>query len=234
MVLRETVGRLPIIGAAATALSKRIRRELAIRNFPGSAAYWEQRYARGGTSGGGSYNRLAEYKAKVLNDFVVERGIADLIEFGCGDGNQLSLARYPKYIGLDVSSTAIALCKQRFAADESKSFYVYDSLSFVDNHGLFRADVSMSLDVIYHLVEDRVFEPYMRQLFAAGRRHVIIYSSDYETKSMLHQRNRAFTAWVREQQPDWQLEAHLPNPYPHDPNDQDNTSIADFYVYSRR
>ncbi len=50
-----------------------------------------------------------------------------VIELGCGDGNQLPLAAYPQYIGLDVSKTAIELCKIRFACDPGKSFFLYDN-----------------------------------------------------------------------------------------------------------
>ncbi len=38
--------------------------------FRGSALYWEENYARGGTSGPGSYNAAAGAKAAFLNDFV--------------------------------------------------------------------------------------------------------------------------------------------------------------------
>jgi hypothetical protein len=34
------------------------------RKFSGSKAYWENRYADGGNSGAGSYNRLADFKAE--------------------------------------------------------------------------------------------------------------------------------------------------------------------------
>ena len=37
----------------------------------------------------------------------------------------------------------------------------------------------LSLDVIYQLVEDEVFERHMRQLFSASHRFVIIYSSNF-------------------------------------------------------
>ena len=78
--------------------------------FPGSGTYWETRYSGGGNSGAGSYGQLAEFKAEVINDFVISKGISSIIEFGCGDGNQLLLARYPRYTGLDVSKVALARC----------------------------------------------------------------------------------------------------------------------------
>ena len=91
-----------------------------------------------------------------------------MIEFGCGDGNQLSLAEYPSYIGLDVSRTAIGLCQRRFSGDPAKSFFLYDGTCFTDRAGVFAADLALSLDVVYHLTEDAVFETYLRHLFAAG------------------------------------------------------------------
>ncbi|MDR0569556.1 MAG: class I SAM-dependent methyltransferase [Spirochaetaceae bacterium] len=97
------------------------------RNFPGSKAYWERRYAEGGNSGAGSYNRLAAFKAEMLNAFVRDNNIQTVMEFGCGDGNQLSLARYPRYTGFDVSETAVKLCKNRFKGDATKTFYLLNA-----------------------------------------------------------------------------------------------------------
>src|SRR5688572_13218080 len=102
--------------------------------FPGSSPYWNKRYEGGGTSGAGSYGRLASFKADFLNNFVQEHDVGSVIEFGCGDGAQLGLAAYPKYIGLDVSPTAIKLCVSRFAGDSTKSFFLYDGQCFADHH----------------------------------------------------------------------------------------------------
>ena len=71
-----------------------------------SVAYWEGRYRAGGNSGAGSYGRLATFKAGFVNGFVELNAIRSAIEFGCGDGNQLSLLSVPRYTGVDVSPTA--------------------------------------------------------------------------------------------------------------------------------
>jgi SAM-dependent methyltransferase len=134
--------------------------------FAGSAHFWEQNYVRGKTSGGGSYGVLGRTKAEFLNGLICEREVRSVTEFGCGDGHLLSLVKYPRYAGLDVSPAAIALCKHRFADDPTKSFFIYDGACFVDRAGLFAADLAVSLDVVYHLVEDPVFEMYMTHLFA--------------------------------------------------------------------
>jgi hypothetical protein len=203
------------------------------RPFPGSAGYWERRYRRGGSAGPGSQDRLAQFKADTLNRFVAEHEIQGVIEFGCGDGGQLALARYPHYIGLDVSATAIARCVERFAADSSKSFFRYDSLAFHDPQRLFRAELALSLDVIYHLIEDAIFAHYLTHLFAAAERYVIIYSSNRERAQTYHERSREFTRWIAQNIRGWQLQAEVRNPYPWDPNDAQRTSPADFFIYER-
>jgi hypothetical protein len=59
-----------------------------------------------------NFVRLAAFKAHILNDFIVDNDVRSLIEFGCRDGNQLRLCRYPQYIGIDVSPTAVAKCRK--------------------------------------------------------------------------------------------------------------------------
>src|SRR5262249_17014059 len=146
--------------------------------FPGSKLYWERRYDQGGSSGAGSYGRLALYKAEYLNDFVAKMHIQSVIEYGCGDGHQLSLMQYPSYIGLDVSASSIFRCVEVFSPDMTKSFLLYNSKAFMDNLNICNADMSLSLDVIYHLVEDETYDLYMRHLFSSSRRFVVIYSSN--------------------------------------------------------
>src|SRR3954467_11496426 len=101
---------------------RRLSSSATPRSPAASAAYWEKRYAGGGDSGAGSYGRFADFKAEVLNEFVEAHAIRNVIELGCGDGNQLVLARYPEYLGLDVSPAAVARCRERFASDAGKSF----------------------------------------------------------------------------------------------------------------
>jgi hypothetical protein len=195
--------------------------------FRGSADFWEKNYARGDTSGSGSYGALAAGKAQFLNTFVADSGIGSVIEFGCGDGHQLSLARYPRYIGLDVSRHAIGMCLARFGADQTKSFYLYDGRCFADRAGIFTADLALSLDVIYHLVEDDIFETYMKHLFSAGRRYVIAYTTDAPAWGTApHVRHRNISGWVAARCPDWRLISTVRGP-------NTGPGRADFFVYER-
>lgn len=160
---------------------------LPLLNFKGSSDYWNKRYKLGGDSGPGSNGKAAEYKAEVINRFVVDHEIRSVVEFGCGDGRQLLLAAYESYLGLDVSDNALDRCRELFSQDSSKRF-----MSMRQYAGE-QADLSMSLDVLFHLVEDKVYFDYLENLFSAGRRYVIVYStsSDRIVQSLRHVRHRA-------------------------------------------
>lgn len=195
-----------------------------------SAAYWRERYAAGGNSGPGSYGQLANFKAAVLNSFVQDNAIASVIEFGCGDGNQLALARYPRYTGFDISPLAVQTCRELFRDDASKEFFLAS-----EDDGR-QADLALSLDVVFHLTEDRVFDAYMRRLFAAAGKYVIVYSSDQDEPIepvAPHVRHRHFTRWVeREMAPRWRLVERIPNALPYN-GDYRTTSFCDFFVYAK-
>jgi len=200
-----------------------------------SRDYWERRYASGGTSGDGSYGRLAEFKAKILNEFVQNHNIVSVIEFGCGDGNQLRLVHYPKYFGLDVSPTIVTHCITTFSQDPTKSFFLYEPNCFMDNAKVFQADLALSIDVIFHLIEEDVFTKYMLHLFAAASRYVIIYSwgegASPVTRSW-HNRPRDFESFVNTHLPEWKLVNIIRNMYPYDPKTEEG-SLSSFYIYSR-
>ena len=203
--------------------------------FLGSQKYWEIRYAFGKTSGAGSYGIFAEFKSEVLNTFVHDYNISSVIEFGCGDGNQLTLAKYPRYIGLDVSKTAIKICKERFKDDNTKSFFLYDTNSFVDNSSIFKPELALSLDVVYHLVEDDIYELYMKRLFSSADKFVIIYSSDTDINKIfqcLHVKNRHFSRWVAMNLPEWRLIKKIPNECKAE-NYKAARVWADFFIYEK-
>lgn len=220
MSLRSLIKSSPIFGP----LTKWIRAPRPVK----SSTYWESRYSQGGDSGAGSYNRLAAFKAEFLNDFVRCNGVESVIEFGSGDGAQLSLATYPAYVGVDVSRSILEVLRSKFAHQKN---YVFLHSSEVDSGT--KAELSLSLDVVYHLVEDEVFELYMQQLFDAALKWVIIYASDKNSWAAPHVRHRNFTRWVDKYRRDFTLTARVPNRYPYDPEDPVNTSFADFYVYSK-
>ena len=203
--------------------------------FPGSIKYWEQRYTSGVSSGQGSYGRLAAFKAETINNLVSEYRVESVIEFGCGDGNQLKLANYPTYVGLDVSKKAVEICKEQFSGDTSKNFFLYEPHCFDDSLRKYKVDLALSLDVIYHLVEDDIYSLYLNHLFGAAEKYVIIYASDNDDVGRYyerHVRHRNFTKDIAEFFPSWKLRQKIKNRYPTE-EVKGITSFADFFVYER-
>ena len=195
--------------------------------FCGSSVYWESRYKDGGDSGVGSYGYLARYKANVINTFIDNKEIKTVVEFGCGDGNQLSHYNISQYIGIDVSKTVIGTCQKRFQGDPTKKFYTYSEFK---EHYMKAAcvDLTLSVDVLYHLVEDAVFESYLHDLFYCSKRFVIIYSTNFDrTYKNPHQVDRHFTPYILERIKHFQLVETIVNPHKGD------DTMSDFYIYRK-
>lgn len=221
--LKTFIQQNPLFGPLAEFVYK------TIAPFRGSKDYWVNRYKEGGNSGDGSYGQLATFKAKILNEFVAGHQISTVIEYGCGDGNQLTQAQYPAYTGFDISALAIDMCKKLFVRDHTKQF------KMIKDYQDERADLTLSLDVIYHLVEDPIFNDYMERLFDSSDRYVIIYSSNTDENPKLrppHVRHRKFSNWIESNRPDWQLFRHIVNEYPPTHN-ASGESFADFYIYKK-
>lgn len=207
--------KIPLLNKTVLAVKKLVVKE---KRFINSGQYWIDRYDNGGNSGYGSYENYAQFKATVINAFVKENNIKTVIEFGCGDGNQLKYLDIPFYTGYDISPKAIAICKDIFKDDLSKSFRLMNEYAPV------QADLALSLDVIYHLIEDDIYDDYMKRLFASANKFVIIYAWDLyqknEDRKDAHVKHRSFSKWISENKPEFVLQSYIPN-----------NSTAHFYIY---
>lgn len=207
--------------------------------FKNSNEYWNKRYEVGMNSGAGSYGRLAEFKAEIINGFLTKHSIKTAIELGCGDGNQLGLIKYQEYLGLDVSRKAVEICIKTYKNDKNKDFWFYDPQLFKNDTSILKCDLSLSLDVIYHLTEDAVFEDYMHLLFNLSSKYVIIYSSNKpelneKLNTPKHIRHRRFTDWVAQNRPDFKLIEEIPNRYPLVEGNDPDESFADFFMFAHK
>jgi SAM-dependent methyltransferase len=170
-------------------------------------------------------------KAEVLNGFAREHAIVSIFELGCGDGNQLSLAEYPQYVGIDIAPAAIAKCKALYESDLTKRFFVLGEESIPPS------ELGLSLDVIYHLVEDEEYESHLGDLFDNAIRYVALYTSDSEEMELTnpppsHIRHRPVASDVESRFPSWTLLRRIPNRYAYKPGDPE-TSFANFSIYRR-
>jgi SAM-dependent methyltransferase len=199
------------------------------RLFFKSSAYWENRYKTGGNSGAGSYNQIAQDKGNFINGFIQEHNIKRLLDYGCGDGNQLGYIKVENYLGVDISKTAVALCREKHKHRPNTAFLVYDPQTFQSEAARFGPELTLSMDVIFHLVEDEVFANYIRELFGSSRRYVVIYSTNFDRKyESPHQVDRAFTNYISDAIPDWELVKIIDNPH------KNKDTFCDYFVYARK
>lgn len=185
---------------------------------------WENRYTSGDNSGAGSYGVLCEYKASFINNIIHQYHCNTILELGCGDGNQLQYFDINQYIGVDISEYIIKYCKHLFKDSINKTFLTYDEFYKLNNN--IKYDIVLSLDVIYHLVDDFVYEKYIHDLITYANKYIIIYSSNFdEIYNNSHVYHRKFTDYIKDNYPTLKLIYFEPNKYP-------TLSSANFYVYS--
>lgn len=202
-----------------------------------SQQYWAERYAKGGDSGAGSKNHLSMFKAKTIRDIIRRFFLKSIAELGCGDGMQVKemipffQTERVKYDGFDISQPLIWSLREKFKNQETiVNFFSMSQLSE-------KYEATISMDVIYHLVEDKVFEDYMAKLFDHSSKVVIIYSSNHEDNegSAAWVRHRRFDTWVTANRPEWKLFQLINNPWPYSkgmsPKKSRNTSVSNFYIY---
>lgn len=192
-----------------------------------SNSYWEDRYAKGGNSGDGSYGELATYKAKVINEFVMNQSVQEVAEFGCGDGNNLKLYdKISQYFGYDVSTTAVKARQAEWANSEENRTFIHYSGKHTDVKRQYEA--VMSLDVLYHLVAPDVFVSYLETIFFSASRYVLIYATDEDRANPgAHVAFRRFTPYIDARFKCWKLiKAYGRHNVP--------GSSATFFLYERR
>jgi hypothetical protein len=133
-------------------------------------------------------------------------------------------------MGIDVSPETTTLCRAEFDGGETNTFYVTSEMPAIAPR-----DLALSLDVIYHLIEDDAYYAYMRQLFNAPSRYVIICSSNKDAPGpAAHVRHHAFRHWISKHRPSWALIETIRTKYPYSDPEPDTTSFAGFYIFERQ
>ena len=151
-----------------------------------STTYWEKRYASGRNSGEGSYNTSAKWKADNINKFIKENGIKTIGDLGTGDGNQFSLfSGYEMYYGFDVSKIIIDRVSKQFKHNLKAKFS-----NLIEDMPL--VDLTISLDVLFHLIDKEVYIKYIETLFSKSKEYVIVYARNKSCQGASHYKCREF------------------------------------------
>lgn len=167
----------------------------------GSHAFWEQRYRAGGDSGAGSRGDAAKVKAACINQVIGRRDVASVVDWGCGDGQQMALYDLAgvAYVGVEVSPTALTRC---LARRPEQAYVLWRPGCGISLH----ADLAMSIDLLHHFPDDDDYSEHLEQLFASANRYVLIHSTDRdELPSAVHVRHRPVGVDVAARFADWTL-----------------------------
>lgn len=203
--------------------------------------YWEQRYRLGRSSGAGSEGAEGRYKADYLSQFCAEHDITSVIDWGCGDGQVLELARFPegiKYVGVDVSPTIVQRMTEKFtspysfftAAEYLESIGQLDKRMQADtphkiNRHPLQFTLALSMDVLFHLPSDEDYHEYLSCLFGSASQFVVIYSTNYAGgRTDRHVYRRGFTPDIADRFPEWKLTT-VESPL--------REGLASFFVYEK-
>lgn len=108
------------------ALQEKLDKTIRVGDDLESATFWKEHYRNGGTSGSGSYGRLADFKAFTVNTLTDDYQISRIVEIGCGDGNQLKKLNVESYTGVDISAVVIERHRALYAKNAGKAFYTTD------------------------------------------------------------------------------------------------------------
>jgi hypothetical protein len=106
----------------------------------------------------------------------------------------------------------------------------------MNEYGGETAQLTLSLDVVFHLTEDDVYNSYMERLFTSSERFVIVYSSNTDINPLEHAdhvKHRKFTPWIEENKPEWKLLLHIPNRYPLKSGDGEG-AFSEFFIFMKK
>lgn len=167
--------------------------------------YWEQRWRAGRGAGDGSVGEAGERKTRWLSAFFGEHAVESVIDWGCGDGrvfHVLDAADGVDYMGIDVSPTAIDRCIGRWP---DGWFLLLGAVCESPPRGW---DCAVSIDVVYHLVDDAEYAEHLRLLFGSATRFVVAHATNLdEPGDAPHMRHRPIVndapdGWTLIEQPD--------------------------------
>ena len=130
--------------------------------------YWDNWYKKGGTSGQGSEGELQIYKINYINNILNKFDCKNVFDFGCGDGT-LAKGIKSKYNGIDISNEAIEKCKKVCPQHQFNQGHF-------EEQNIKGYDCVMCIDVLYHIMEDGVFEKTLENIFNSEAKIIILYT----------------------------------------------------------
>jgi SAM-dependent methyltransferase len=119
---------------------------------PNTRRYWEHRFSTGDWESKGGRSQTESFAKGQIPHLKIPRDFAGaILDFGCGLGDAMPVYRenYPKarLIGVDISESAIDMCRRKYGA--IASFIQGESASVPE------VDIVIASNVFEHLTDDR-------------------------------------------------------------------------------
>jgi len=150
--------------------------------------YWEDRYRKGGTSGEGSIGEYRKWKWEIIDKYA--KSINDVIDVGCGDLSFWEGRNFPNhYTGIDISQTII---ERNRKARPNLTFLCSSAEDYLN---IGTARIVFCLDVLFHIMEDSVYEKVLSNLTRYSSDWIFIFtwsknpSSTFQTRPSVAKNN---------------------------------------------
>lgn len=124
-------------------------------------------------SGTGSRGKLANFKADFVNNFIKEKNIKTIFDFGCGDLQNASLLKVENYLGIDIVEHAHP---KNISANNFKTMVSrFDKFENSE-----KADLCLCMDVLYHILEDEqdYLHATLEKIISYSKQYFIIYAQN--------------------------------------------------------
>jgi len=133
-------------------------------------AFWETRYSLGYDSGEGSAGVEADWKWKMIIEFMPR--ITSVIDVGCGDLRFWKAGPKPdRYVGIDISETIIE--KNRRIPERNHKFFCAPAEKRI--YGL-KAPFVFCIDLLFHIMDDNRYEAILENLCHYSSRFIFIHT----------------------------------------------------------
>lgn len=164
--------------------------------------YWITRYNTGGDSGFGSHDEYSiKFKGDYINSMIERFNVKTLFDYGCGDGNQLKMiSGYTHYTGYDIAPNIIEDDKILYVGHEDKLF----TSKLNDIIGK-KFDLSISMDVTYHIIENELFTFYLDTLFASADVVILFTTNSDHYTPLKHHKPRKIIDHIKSNYTDFEL-----------------------------
>lgn len=132
--------------------------------------YWDKRYSNGGTSGDGSIGSLREFKWAKIEERVGK--VDDVIDVGCGDLSFWDGRDCKKYVGIDASEIII----QKNILKRPNWNFIMSKSDNLMLSSLYQSDVVFCFDMLFHIMDDDVYEGTIDNLSRFSSRYIFVYT----------------------------------------------------------